>query len=152
MSLEADESSDRMALRRIVDAYAHHVDRREHAQTAALFTDDGALLIYDGQPNGQAPTRERHGRAQIERGMAGLDRYLATTHFIGQHTADLADAATTATSETYCLAHHISRTDSGGRTNYVMSIRYLDAFVKTEEGWRISERRLVLDWSETRPI
>jgi hypothetical protein len=33
----------------------------------------------------------------------------------------------------------------------VMSIRYLDRFVRTDAGWRFSQRRLLIDWTDTRP-
>ena len=33
----------------------------------------------------------------------------------------------------------------------VASLRYLDTFVKTHDGWLFAERNLILDWSETRP-
>jgi len=149
MTIDLDELSDRLAVRAIVDAYAHHVDRREHAATAALFVEDGHLIIYDGQPNGQPPNRERHGREQIERAMHSLDRYVATSHLLGQHVVVL--AGDTADGETYCFAQHIAETDDS-RTNMVMAIRYLDHFVRTADGWRIETRKLAVDWTETRPM
>ena len=33
----------------------------------------------------------------------------------------------------------------------VAYLRYLDTFVKVEGACRFAERRLILDWSETRP-
>jgi hypothetical protein len=33
----------------------------------------------------------------------------------------------------------------------IASLRYLDTFVKTHDGWLFAERNLILDWSETRP-
>ena len=32
----------------------------------------------------------------------------------------------------------------------VASLRYLDAFAKIEGRWYFAERKLILDWSETR--
>jgi hypothetical protein len=34
----------------------------------------------------------------------------------------------------------------------VASIRYLDAFTKQAGRWLFSERRLMVDWIETRPL
>ena len=34
----------------------------------------------------------------------------------------------------------------------VASIRYLDMFVKQEGRWYFAERKLMVDWIETRPL
>ena len=41
---------------------------------------------------------------------------------------------------------------AGGAIAVLMSIRYLDQFARTPEGWRISERVLAVDWTETRRV
>ncbi|MEX1146543.1 MAG: nuclear transport factor 2 family protein, partial [Acidimicrobiia bacterium] len=46
-----DEPADRAALRQLVEAYAHGVDRREPEAVAALFCEDGVLAIYEGDPD-----------------------------------------------------------------------------------------------------
>lgn len=51
----------------------------------------------------------------------------------------------------YCLAHHLSVVD-GGRTNMVMSIRYLDTFVRSGHRWLFEQRLLAVDWIEHRPV
>jgi hypothetical protein len=33
----------------------------------------------------------------------------------------------------------------------IASLRYLDAFAKIDGSWYFAERKLLLDWSETRP-
>ena len=74
-------------------------------------------------------------------------RYEATTHFNGQSTVAL--DGDRATGESYCLAHHLY-TEDGERKLMVASLRYLDTFVKTDGAWLFAERRLYLDWTETR--
>lgn len=78
-----------------------------------------------------------------------LNTYKATTHFNGQSTISI--DGDRASGESYCLAHHISVDDEGGRTLMVASIRYYDQFVRQADGWRFAERRLLVDWTETRP-
>jgi hypothetical protein len=34
----------------------------------------------------------------------------------------------------------------------VASLRYLETFAKTDGRWYFAERRLILDWSETRSL
>jgi len=51
----------------------------------------------------------------------------------------------------YCLAHHVS-VDGEKRTLMVASIRYLDTFVKQEGARLFDERKLMVDWTETRSM
>jgi hypothetical protein len=34
----------------------------------------------------------------------------------------------------------------------IASLRYLDTFTKLDGRWRFAERKLILDWSETRSM
>jgi SnoaL-like domain len=56
-----------------------------------------------------------------------------------------------ATGDGYCLAHHLSVGEDGRRTMMIASIRYLDELVKQDGQWLFAERRLMVDWTETRP-
>jgi hypothetical protein len=78
-----------------------------------------------------------------------LNAYETATHFNGQSTIVLNGAR--ASGESYCLAHHVSLAN-GKRSLMVASIRYLDSFAKTNGRWRFSERQLMVDWIETRPL
>ena len=144
---------DRLALRDLVEAYAHHVDRREPDAAAELFTPDGVLRIFNRGTD--EPVRQRAGRADIATAMAGLDRYDVTLHVVANHRVAF-DGADAATGEAYCLAHHVrdvERPDgTTGPSDYVMHIRYLDRYARTDEGWRIEERHLQLEFTEERPV
>jgi hypothetical protein len=74
---------------------------------------------------------------------------IATTHFNGQSTVSLDGGR--ATGESYCLAHHLSTSEDGQSTLMIASIRYLDELVKQDGQWLFAERRLMVDWTETRP-
>jgi SnoaL-like domain len=78
-----------------------------------------------------------------------LKQYEATTHFMGQSTVAL--DGDHATGETYCIAHHVSSSE-GTRTLFIASIRYYDVFVKVDGAWLFSERKILVDWTDTRPI
>ena len=55
-----------------------------------------------------------------------------------------------ATGESYTIAHHLFSED-GDRKIMIASLRYLDTFAKIDGSWYFAERKLLLDWSETRP-
>ena len=70
-------------------------------------------------------------------------------HFNGQSTVALDGER--ATGESYCLAHHLSVGRDGQRTMMIASIRYPGEFVKQDDQWLFAERRLMVNWTETRP-
>ena len=139
--------ADRLAIRRLVDAYAHCADRRDASAQKSLFTEDTHFVLYMGG-EGTDPTQELNGREALTPVFDDLNRYEATTHFNGQSTIAL--DGDRATGESYCLAHHLF-TEGGERKLMVASLRYLDTFVKRDGAWLFAERRLYVDWTETRP-
>jgi ketosteroid isomerase-like protein len=140
------EAADRLAIRELIDAYAHCADRRDAGGQKALFTEDTHFLVYMEGP-GTEPTQELNGREALTPVFDDLNRYQATTHFNGQSTIAL--EGDRATGESYCLAHHLF-TENGTRKLMVASLRYLDSFVKIGGAWLFAERELYVDWTETR--
>ena len=142
------ETADRLAIRELVDAYAHCADRRDADGQMALFTEDTRFLVFMdyGSP---VPTQELHGRASLAPVFDNLNTYTVTMHFNGQSTVAL--DGDRGSGETYCLAHHLTVGADGARTMMIASIRYLDEFVKVEGRWLFAERRLMVNWTETRP-
>jgi hypothetical protein len=144
---KARQTDDRQAIRDLVDAWAHCADRRMPEDQAALFIEDGTVSVYQDDPASSEPVQHLRGHAEMAEAFKVLDNYDATTHFNGQST--LAFEADRATGETYCLAHHVTRR-ADGATLLVISIRYLDTFVRRDGEWKFAERALVMDWSEQR--
>jgi len=146
--LSPAEAADQLALRELFDAYAHCADRRDAEGQKALFTDDTLFAVYmDGE--GTDPTYVLHGREALTPVFADLNRYEVTTHFNGQSTVTLDGHR--ATGESYTIAHHLY-TEDGDRKIMVASLRYLDTFTKIDGRWYFAERKLILDWSETRSM
>jgi SnoaL-like domain len=146
-AVPAEESADRLALRELFDAYAHCADRRDAEGQMALFTPDTRFLVYMDRGSDQ-PTQELNGREALAPVFDQLNTYQATMHFNGQSTVVL--DGDRATGESYCIAHHLYEAD-GQRTLMVAYIRYLDEFVKQNGRWLFAERKLIADWTETRP-
>ena len=141
------ELADRLAIRELVDAYAHCADRRDAEGQKSMFTEDTHFVVYmDGQ--GSERTQVLDGREALTPVFEDLNRYQATMHFNGQSTVAL--EGDRATGESYCIAHHLF-TDNGERKLMVAWLRYADIFVKVDGAWLFAERNLYVDWTETRP-
>ena len=76
---------------------------------------------------------ELHSREALAPVFADLNKYDATTHFVGQSTI-FTLTADRATGEAYCLAHHIS-VEGGTRRLMLASLRYLDTLAKMDGAW-----------------
>ena len=146
MSTLTGEAADRQAIRDLVDAWARCADRRRPADQAALFTARSPSTRATRVP--PTPAQRLQGYGEMAEAFKVLDAYGVTTHFNGQSTVQL--DGDRASGETYCLAHHVWEEDAQ-RTLSVLSIRYLDTFVRQEGGWCFAERRLINDWSDRRP-
>jgi hypothetical protein len=146
MTLE--EAADRVAIRELIDAYGHCADRRDADGQMALFTADTHFVVYMDARSSE-PDMDLHSRAELAPVFDDLNRYTATTHFNGQGTVAISGAA--ATGESYCLAHHVS-IEGDEHTIMIAAIRYEDTFAKLDGAWLFSERRLYVDWTDTRPI
>jgi ketosteroid isomerase-like protein len=147
-TISPTEAADRLAIRELVDAYAHCADRRDAKGQMALFTEDTRFLVFMDATAAE-PTQELHGRESLAPVFDNLNSYAATMHFNGQSTVWM--DGDRATGESYCLAHHLTVGQDGQRTMMIASIRYLDEFVKQDGEWLFAVRRLMVNWTETRP-
>jgi hypothetical protein len=115
----------------------------------ALFTEDTHFVVYMNAKD-PTPSRELHSRDALAPVFADLNKYDATTHFVGQSTI-FTLTSNRATGEAYCLAHHVT-VDGGKRGLMVASLRYLDTFVKMDGAWLFAGRQLYVDWVDERPL
>jgi SnoaL-like domain len=149
LSISPEEAADRLAIRELVETYAHCADRRDAKGQMALFTTDTHFVVYMNAKEPK-PSQELHSREALAPVFADLNRYDATTHFVGQSTIFTLDGDR-ATGEAYCLAHHVMA-DSGKCRLMIASLRYLDTFAKIDGAWFFAERLLYLDWLEERAL
>ena len=147
--ISPEEAADRLAIRELVEAYAYCADRRDAKGQMALFTADTRFVVYMDAKN-PTPTQELHSREALAPVFADLNKYDATTHFVGQSTIFTLEADR-ATGEAYCLAHHVFMQDEKRRL-MLASLRYLDTFVKIDGAWLFAERLLYVDWLEERGL
>jgi hypothetical protein len=149
ITISPNEAADRLAIRELVEAYAHCADRRDAEGQMSLFTANTHFVVYMNAKDPK-PSMELHSREALAPVFAELNKYDATTHFIGQSTI-FTLSGDRATGEAYCLAHHVT-VDGGKRRLMLASLRYLDTFVKTDDTWLFGERLLFVDWQEERAL
>jgi len=149
VSISPSAAADRLAIRELVEAYAHSADRRDAKGQTALFTADTHFVVYMDAKD-PTPSQELHSREALAPVFADLNQYDATTHFVGQSTI-FTLTGDRATGEAYCLAHHVT-IDGERRRLMVASLRYLDAFAKIDGAWLFAERLLYVDWLEERAL
>jgi ketosteroid isomerase-like protein len=143
------EAADRLAIRELIEAYAHCADRRDAKGQMALFTADTRFVVYMDAKDPK-PSQELHAREALAPVFADLNRYAATMHFVGQSTI-LSLSGDRATGEAYCIAHHLTM-DGEKRRVMVAYLRYLDTFAKMDGAWLFAERLLYVDWLEERAL
>jgi ketosteroid isomerase-like protein len=149
VAISPEEAADRLAIRELIEAYAHCADRRDAKGQMALFTTDTHFVVYMNA-NDRKPSQELHSREALAAVFAGLNQYAATMHFVGQSTI-LSLSGDRATGEAYCVAHHLT-VEEEKRRMMVAYLRYLDAFVKIDGTWLFAERLLYVDWLEERGL
>ena len=147
--ISPEEAADRLAIRELVEAYAHCADRRDARGQMSLFTTDTHFVVYMNAKD-PTPSQELNSRKALAPVFAELNKYDATTHFVGQSTI-FTLTNEQATGEAYCLAHHVT-VDGEKRRLMVASLRYLDTFVKMDGTWLFAERLLYVDWLDERAL
>jgi uncharacterized protein (TIGR02246 family) len=107
--------------------YARHYDEGRPTEFAEAFTEDGRLVLPDGQT-----LAGRHALAGFA--AAAAARPFRTHHFMtNQRVVAYDDRATGA-------AHVTAVSQRGDDVRLLVIGRYDDTMVRTEAGWRISER------------
>jgi hypothetical protein len=149
VTISPAEAADRLAIRELVEAYAHCADRRDAKGQMALFTADTHFVLYMNAKD-PTPSQELHSREALAPVFADLNKYAATMHFLGQSTI-LTLTDNRATGEAYTLARHLT-TDGGKRRLMIAALRYSDTFVKMDDAWLFAERLLYVDWIEERAL
>src|SRR6202165_3896974 len=107
VTLSPSEAADRLAIRELIEAYAHCADRRDAKGQMSLFTEDTHFVVYMNAKDPK-PSQDLHSREALAPVFAELNKYDATTHFIGQSTI-LSLSRDRATGEAYCLDRKSTR-------------------------------------------
>jgi hypothetical protein len=148
-SISPAEAADRLAIRELVEGYAHCADRRDAKGQMALFSADAHFVVYMNAKDPK-PTMDLHSREALAPVFDDLNKYAATQHFVGQSTI-FTLTGERATGEAYTMGHHLT-VDGGRRQLMIAALRYDDTFVKKDGAWLFAERKLYVDWIEERAL
>jgi hypothetical protein len=76
-TISPSEAADRLAIRELVEAYAHCADRRDAKGQKPLFTADTHFVVYMNAKD-PTPSQELHSREALAPVFADLNKYAAT--------------------------------------------------------------------------
>lgn len=129
--------ADEAELRALSATYTRGLDRHDRDLVRSVFADDATTHYgsFRGGPDEMA-----------DMAMKALSAYAATQHFLGQ--INLGIHGDEATGEVYFQAFHQHATDDFDR---FICGRYIDRYRRTPEGWRMTHRTEVVDWTRTEP-
>jgi SnoaL-like protein len=80
LAISPEEAADRLAIRELVEAYAHCADRRDAKGQMSLFTADTHFVVYMNAKD-PTPSQELHSREALAPVFADLNQYATTMHF-----------------------------------------------------------------------
>ncbi|HKY91452.1 MAG TPA: nuclear transport factor 2 family protein [Nevskiaceae bacterium] len=128
-----------VGFRDLAERYAQAADRNRPALLDTIMADDVVL---------EGPGFVMAGLAEV-RGFPAMlaQRFRGTRHLV--HNQVIEVDGDRATGETYCTASHLLRESP---QVLVWHLRYQDEFRHVQGAWRLARRRIVLDWTETRPV
>ncbi len=141
----------REAIRDVITAYAHAIDRRRWQMMQHLFHDDAEFAFG---------TLVGGWQSFVEQARAVIEPCIATQHQLGQTLFGFESGAVCHT-ETYMTAMHTVPSghpatdlfpDKGETYSAVIAGRYVDRFELRGDEWRIAKRTGLYDWREFRVV
>ena len=138
-----DLALDRADILETVTWYFMAIDRRDFAVLHRVFTPDIEAVFEGVRVAGGIDRLIAFvtGASDVSLPVDVIDLQLSM-HFMGHVATIDGDSART---ETYALAHLVDRPGGEPRMR-TRGLRYVDALVRTSEGWRIAKREHLCDW------
>ena len=132
---------DRVAITRLIDAYAEAVDRRQFENLDTIFAED---IEFDYGPGWQLTGRKE----AADRIAESLSECGPTQHFIGNYRIEV--DGDRATARSYTRAFHVGIGAAKGLT-YEMGGHTRDEFSRIDGEWRMTRRvgRMIFETGST---
>lgn len=128
--------ADEAAIVRLTHDYCWALDTGDYEALRQVFTPDCTARLGGNQSN----VDEVIARVSAALGPLDDSQHMVSTHQIRRWDDG------TVTGQCYLHAQHILAGVAGG-DQYIVAGRYEDRYVRTDEGWRIAERELVVMWT-----
>lgn len=144
------DAADRAALADLVHRYAAGVDDRQFGFVTSLFTETAELVLPD-PPDELSPVHRHCGHVAVGTAIAAVAATIRTEHAIVGEVYDASAQSDHASGRIACVAHHWTR-HRDQLTDVVWHLRYDDAYLRTDAGWRFDRRTLTVNAIETRPM
>src|SRR5262245_15376582 len=136
---ERDELTDRQAIVDLTVAYSYALDGRRFDDLDDVFLPD-ATADLGRRLEGRAAIKDR-----IRDALVPLD---ASQHLVATHQVQV--DGDRASGRCYLQAQHVRASADGGSL-FMVGGRYEDRYVRTDDGWRIEHRTLVVLWTDGNP-
>jgi hypothetical protein len=136
------ELEDREEIRETLHQYSFLLDMNRWAEVPeAVFTADGEDVHAEDTDPPMVSKGHEALRAQFGRAMPNFE---STQHLLGNHVIEV--DGDEATAQTYSMsAHWLDQgegADPGRPADFILSLLYVDKLRRTEDGWRVYNRRL----------
>ena len=139
--MNIEEVIDKQAIMELQVRYSMALDTGSYEELDHIFTVD---VIADYEHAGQ-----HEGIETIKEACrVALDPLTSSQHQNGNHWSVVEGEY--ATAGCYFTVHQYLENEPGGE-HFSMGGRYEDELIRTEDGWRITKRKLALLWSEGNP-
>ena len=74
IAISPTEAADRLAIRELIEAYAHCADRRDAKSQMSLFTEDTHFMVFMNAKD-PTPSMDLHSREALAPAFADLNKY-----------------------------------------------------------------------------
>jgi len=135
----AGDPADRAAIVQLTIDYCWALDTGAWDDLRRVFTADAVTDLGAGGQEGIDEIIER-----VSSALGPLDD---SQHMVSNHQVTFDPSGDGATGRCSLQAQHI-KADVEGGSLYTVGARYEDRYVRTADGWRIAERRIVPMWTD----
>lgn len=130
--LSLEQISDRLELQQLVTDYVYAIDERNWDALDRVFTPD-AHIDYTAMGGIAGPYPKVKAWLPL-----ALKDFPGYQHFIGNLSFEI--TGDTATGKVACTNPMVIPNAAGGSDTMVLGLWYLDQYLRTKDGWRISQR------------
>ena len=140
-----EDIAAKFEIQQLVYKYCRAIDRRDMSLLATLYAEN-STDEHGGMFTGS-------GAEYVEWVGKALENVEHTSHQVFNHLIELdPNDSNYAEGEVYTFNVHIVTGENGEQVNLSTGSRYLDKYIKTDQGWQFLHRKTVADYTVTLPV